>query len=71
MKLPRKLIIRIALQLKIERGEITQYDVHDAVAKHLGRPLTQGEKVRITRILEDEFGIKEVKRDWMYRVYIF
>ena len=71
MKLPRRLIIRIALQLKIERGEITQYDVHEAIAKYLGRHLTQGEKVRITRILEDELGIKEVKRDWMYRVYIF
>ena len=71
MKLPRKLIIRIALQLKNERGEITQYDVHEAVAKYLGRHLAQGEKVRITRILEDEFGIKEVKREWIYRIYLF
>ena len=72
MRIPRRLVIKIALQVLDERGAATQYDIHMAIAEHLKRQLTIGEKVRITKILESELNIRERKRDNKgIRVYIF
>ena len=71
MKLGKKFIVRVAKEVKRERGKATQYEIHIAIEEKLGRTLTPAEKARVTRILQDELGIKEIKREDWYRIYIF
>ena len=78
MKIPRRLIIHIALQLFQEKGKkgeerITQIEIHKAIAHYLNRQLTIGDKNRITRILESQFYLEKVERDNRIgmRIYIF
>lgn len=73
MKISRRLVIKIALQVLDERGVATQYDIHTAIAEHLKRQLTTGEKIRITRILSSEFYVSETRREGQdkVRIYVF
>ncbi len=73
MKIPRRLVVKIAIRVLNERGEFTQFDIHTAIEEHLNRQLSVGDKVRITRILESEFTIAEVRRVGRdkVRMYIF
>ena len=72
MKIPKRLILKVAIRIIDERGAASQYDIHSAIAEYLNRQLTVGEKVRITKILESELNIRERKRDNKgIRVYIF
>ncbi len=63
MRISKRLILKVAEELRERQGNITQIAVHDAIEKKLGRQLTQGEKVRITLILRNELSLKKVERD--------
>ena len=73
MKIPRRLILKIAFRLISERGEVSQLDIHAAIEEYLNRQLTIGDKIRITRVVESELSIAEVRREGeaKVRVYIF
>ncbi len=73
MKIPRRIVVKIAIQVIKERGAVTQFDIHTAIEEYLNRQLSVGDKVRITKILESEFNIVEVRREGAdkIRVYVF
>ena len=73
MKIPRRVVMKIAIQALHERGAVTQFDIHTAIEEYLNRQLSIGDKVRITRILESHFNLAEVRREGAdkIRVYIF
>ena len=72
MKIPKRLVIKIAIRLIDERGIITQYDIHTAIEEHLQRQLTIGEKIRITRTVESELVLEKIIRNGDgTRIYIF
>ena len=63
MKIPKRLVIKIAISLIDERGVITQYDIYTAIEEHLKRQLTIGEKIRITKVVESKLFLSEIRRD--------
>ncbi len=73
MKIPRRIVVKIAIQVIKERGAVTQFDIHTAIEEYLNRQLSVGDKVRITKILESEFNLAEVRREGSdkIRVYFF
>jgi len=63
MKISRKMILRTAEELRAERGEFTQIDIHLTLQEKLGRELTPNEKRRITQILRNEYVVISITRD--------
>ncbi len=73
MKIPRRVVVEIAMKIIKERGAVTQFDIHMAIEEYINRQLSIGDKVRVTKILESEFNLIEVRREGTdkIRVYIF
>ena len=63
MKIPSRLIIRVAMQLLEEQGEIVHIELHERIEKILGRQLTVNDKRRITQILNREFVQKKAEKN--------
>ena len=70
MRIPKRLIKKVADEKLREKGMITQIEIHEEIERVLGRELTQGEKVRITLVLRNEYPIKEIDEDTQTRVKI-
>ncbi len=70
MRIPKRLIKRVADEKLREKGMITQIEIHEEIERLLGRELTQGEKVRITLILRNEYPLEGVDEDTQTRVKI-
>ncbi len=74
LKISKRLILRVAEELRSEHGKFTQVELHNEIEKRIGRALTVNEKRRVTMILRNEFVIDEVVRDKQndyMRIYIF
>ena len=69
----KKYHVTKAINELLEKGEFTQYDLHDKLGELLGRPLTTAEKERATKIAKSKLVLKDIKREGPYkiRVYIF
>ena len=63
MKIPSRLIIKVAMQLLEEQGQIVHIELHDRIEKILGRQLTVNDKRRITQILNRDFVQKKAEKD--------
>ena len=70
MRIPKRLIKKVAYEKLREKGRITQIEVQDEIEKILGRQLTQGEKVRITLVLRNEYPLEGVDEDTQTRMKI-
>ena len=74
MRISKRLILKVAKELIKEQGRITQVDVQLEISRILGRELTHGEKIRITRILKNELYVDGMWRDKnndYQRIYVF
>ncbi len=74
MKISRRLILKVAYELIEKQGRTTQIEIQDEIEKRLGRSLTHGEKIRVTRILKNELCVDGMERDkdnGFRRIYIF
>ncbi|EDY34250.1 hypothetical protein ABOONEI_2476 [Aciduliprofundum boonei T469] len=63
MKIPSRLIIKVAMQLLEEQGQIVHIELHERIEEILGRQLTVNDKRRITQILNRDFVQKKAEKD--------
>lgn len=74
MRISKRLILKTAEELRMERGKFTQIEIHKAIEKKIERNLTPDEKRRITMILRYEYVVGDMERDPKFgysRIYIF
>ncbi len=71
MRIPRRLILSVYRDLASKQESVTQFDVHLEISRRLGRRLEIGEKIRITRVLLEELGVKGERQEGSYRILLF
>ena len=68
--LSRIYIKRVAREV-LGKGPASQFDIQDAIAEKLGRPLTPPEKRKVTQLLKRTFKIVDVRLKDGIKEYYF